>query len=72
MSGYRRVMAPGGTFFFTVVTFDRKPILTSVLSRQTLRRAWQTVQEKHPFKCDAIPPWRTAGTPPLYVDVAGE
>jgi len=54
MPDYRRVIYPGGTFFFAVATLDRRPTLTSVLSRQTLRRAWQTVQEKHPFKCDAI------------------
>ena len=54
MPDYRRAIVPGGTFFFTVVTFDRKPILTSAFSRQILRLAWKTVQEKHPFKCNAI------------------
>ncbi|OGC07848.1 hypothetical protein A2V82_13855 [candidate division KSB1 bacterium RBG_16_48_16] len=54
MPDYRRAIVPGGTFFFTVVTFDRNPILTSDLSRQTLRRAWKTIQRKHPFKCDTI------------------
>jgi len=47
MPDYRRVIVSGGTFFFTVITFDRQPILTSDLSRQTLRRAWKTVQGKH-------------------------
>ena len=54
MPDYRRVIVPGGTFFFTVVTYARQPILTSDLSRQTLRRAWKKVQEKHLFRCDAI------------------
>jgi len=37
-----------------VVTFNKRPFLTSDLSRQALRRAWTLVQEKHPLKCDAI------------------
>jgi putative transposase len=53
MSDYRRVFIPGGTFFFTVVTFNRRPILTSDLSREILKHAWETIQEKHPFQCDA-------------------
>jgi len=54
MLNYHRVLVPGGTSFFTVVTFNRRPLLTSDLSRQTLRRVWTRVQKKHPFKCDAI------------------
>ncbi len=57
MPDYRRAMVPGGIFFFTVVTFDRRLILIPDLSHQSLRRAWKAVQENHPFKCDAIPPW---------------
>ena len=54
MSNYRRPFAPGGTVFFTVVTFDRKPILTTELSRDILRRVWKRVQNQHPFVVDAI------------------
>ena len=54
MPEYRRVLVPGGTFFLTVVTLNRCPFLTSDVSRQTLRRAWTRVQEKHPLKCDGI------------------
>jgi len=54
MSDYRRVFVPGGTFFFTVVTFERRPFLTSDLARRTLRRAWKIVQGRHPFTCEAI------------------
>jgi len=49
MPDYRRMLVPGGTFFFTVVTFNQRPLLISDLSRQTLRRAWTLVREKHPF-----------------------
>ena len=54
MPNYRRAITPGGTIFFTLVTFDRKPILTSELSRQILRRVWKRVQEQHPFVVDAL------------------
>ncbi len=54
MPEYRRVLIPGGTFFFTLVTFERIPILTSELSRQILKQVWKTVRDKHPFTCDAI------------------
>jgi putative transposase len=36
------------------VTFDRKPILTTELGRQCLRRAWQSVSEELPFRLDAV------------------
>ena len=54
MPDYRRVFVQGGTFFFTIVTFNRQPFLISELSRQILRRVWKIVQQKHPFTCDAI------------------
>jgi len=54
MPNYRRSIIPGGTFFFTVVTFDRRPILISELSRLILRRVWKRAQKEHPFVVDAI------------------
>jgi putative transposase len=54
MPEYRRIKQPGGTFFFTVVTFDRKPILTTPESRPIFRKAWKDVQVKHPFQTLAI------------------
>jgi len=44
MPDYRRAFVPGGTFLFTVVKFDRRPLLTSDLSRRMQRRAWEIVQ----------------------------
>ncbi len=41
-------------FFFTVVTYDRQPILTTDLGRWALRGAIQTVREEHPFRLVAI------------------
>lgn len=52
MSDDRRVFVRGGTFFFTLVIFDRQPFLSSDLSRQIQRRVWKIVQDKFPFRCD--------------------
>ena len=39
---YRRARQMGGAYFFTVVTYDRKPILTIPENIQRLREAvWQ-------------------------------
>jgi putative transposase len=38
---YRRNYQDGGAYFFTVVTFERRPILTSDLARRCLREAFQ-------------------------------
>jgi len=54
MPQYQRAFVPGGTYFFTVVTFDRRPILTSESSRPILREVWLYIQERYPFKVDAI------------------
>jgi putative transposase len=54
MPEYRRFMVEGGTYFFTVVTFNRLPILTPEKAREILRIAWKNTQERFPFKTDAI------------------
>lgn len=51
---YRRAYQPGGTYFFTVVTCNRRPILTSSQSICRLKQAFTTVRKKHPFIIDAI------------------
>ena len=50
MSDYRRWFVPGGTFFLTVVTYDRRPILATEPGRRLLRAAIETVREKRPFE----------------------
>ncbi len=47
-------MFRGGLFFFTIVTWQRIPILTTPQSREALRNAIQITQEKYPFEMDAI------------------
>ena len=50
MSDYRRWFVPGGTFFITVVTYARRPLLTSDHARLFLRNAIASVRERHPLK----------------------
>jgi putative transposase len=54
MPEYRRSYVEGGTYFFTVVTYQRQPILTSDPARTILRQAWSEVCERLPFETIAI------------------
>lgn len=54
MTAYRRHYVEGGTYFFTVVTFDRLPLLTKPENRQLLHSAWSDVQERFPFETIAV------------------
>ena len=53
MSTYRRARTPGGTYFFTVVTFGRRKIFADPLARTLLRAAITEVRQHHPFTIDA-------------------
>ena len=53
MPNYRRADTPGGTFFFTAVTYRRRLLFDHPEARHIL---WETVQEvrgEHPFTIDA-------------------
>lgn len=52
MSQYRRWRITGGMYFFTVVTFNRQPILTTELGRRSLRIAMDEVRNHWP--CEYI------------------
>jgi putative transposase len=54
MPNYRRAYIPGGTYFFTCVTYQRAPILVTPLARTCLRQAIRTTQRDHPFKIVAL------------------
>jgi len=54
MSHYRRTSIPGGTFFFTVVTWNRRPIFTCEENVEKLRHAFRKVKKTRPFEIDAI------------------
>ncbi len=53
MSDYRRTRITGGTYFFTVVTEMRRPILTTETVRAALREAIQQARTTLPFQIDA-------------------
>jgi putative transposase len=49
MSDYRRYFVPGGTYFFTVVTYRRYPFFKSEQAREFLKKGWQDVRNEMPF-----------------------
>lgn len=51
---YRRAKTPGGTYFFTVVTFRRRKFLCEPDNVELLRTAFRTVKLAHPFTIDAF------------------
>lgn len=51
---YRRARIPGGTYFFTVVTFKRSKILTQPKNIALLRQVIRLVMQNYPFKIDAM------------------
>lgn len=54
MTNYRRATFCGGYYFFTVVTYKRRPFLVDDLSRVCLRGAWRSVQRDRPFELVAF------------------
>ena len=47
---YRRIFIPGGVYFFTLVTWNRRPIFNYPLAVEQLRTAVNTVRNNHPFR----------------------
>jgi len=54
MPNYRRAVRPGGTFFFTLVTYRRARFLCGDLARALLRRAIDACRAVAPFEVDAF------------------
>jgi len=50
MSDYRRAYVPGGTFFLTLVMYNRLSLLADSRNISQLRRALVTVRQEHPFE----------------------
>lgn len=50
MSNYRRWFVPGGTYFFTVVTYNRHPLFRDALASELLGNAFREVVADHPFE----------------------
>ena len=53
MSNYRSSKTPGGSYFFTVITYRRQPLLTLAESRAILRSMIRETRQNHPFAIDA-------------------
>ena len=54
MPEYRRIYQPGGTYFFTLITYNRKPIFRSKSARDLLHSVWVDVQSRHKFEAIAV------------------
>ena len=51
---YHRAKTPGATYFFTLVTYQRRPFLCDPEQIDLLHSAFRTVKRKHPFSIDAL------------------
>ncbi len=51
---YRRAYIPGGSFFFTLVTEQRRLLFLDEKNVDTLREAFRNVKAKRPFDIEAI------------------
>ncbi|MCX5684430.1 MAG: transposase [Planctomycetota bacterium] len=54
MRNYIRNYVPGGTYFFTVVAYDRRAFLTTEPARRCLRQAIRETRARWPFSIVAI------------------
>ena len=54
MSDYHRLFVKGGTYFFTVVTYDRQPLLCEEPALSRLKKAFRYVRDKHPYRMDGL------------------
>jgi len=54
MSQYRRVYQQGGSYFFTLVTYNRMPILTTFENLSRLDQSFKHVMMKHSFTVEAM------------------
>jgi len=53
MSDYRRYFVAGGTYFFTIVTYRRRPIFAAPQNVELLRNAIGVVKQELPFEISA-------------------
>jgi putative transposase len=54
MPEFRRNFLPGGTYFFTVVAHERRPLFATNLGRELLGAALRTIRDKRPFNTVAM------------------
>ena len=51
---YRRNFVPGGSYFFTVVAFRRRPLFRGAAAVHLLRDVMRRVAAKRPFRTDHL------------------
>jgi putative transposase len=54
MPDYRRFFVPGGSFFFTVVTYRRRPLFSDANAKSILGQVIRECQAEWPFEINAI------------------
>src|SRR5664280_2444187 len=54
MADYRRWYIPGGTYFFTLVTYQRRPLFQDPAARELLGDLMRQQAERTPFQTVAI------------------
>jgi len=54
MATFRRSLTPGATYFFTVNTEKRQPVLTSQAFYTAIKESFRDVMASRPFKIDAF------------------
>jgi putative transposase len=54
MPNYRRARLPGGSYFFTIVTYNRRPLFHDESAQRLLREAISVVRIDRPFKIDSF------------------
>lgn len=54
MATFRRSITPGATYFFTVVTYRRRAVLTDPPCYRALREAFRRTKLNHPFDVEAL------------------
>ena len=54
MATFRRALTKGGTYFFTLTTYQRQPLLTEPEVYRALKHSIATVKQTHPFTMEAF------------------
>jgi REP-associated tyrosine transposase len=54
MATFRRSITPGATYFFTLVTYRRRPALIDPPFYRALKQSIRAVRETHPFSIEAF------------------
>jgi putative transposase len=54
MSDYRRARVAGGCYFFTVVTYERRPLFSDPNNVDLLRQAFGWAKTRRPFDIEAV------------------